>query len=240
MILYDTIIRDILKLTGDHCRCSWPYDSSRVWPSGSEFELLLRSDTAFELGGSGKDAISLTCVTTDSSLIPCDEVLLLGPDLPEISEDTPYARITLLLTGDIESDDDADTDTAFMEIQAMDFVKYHVFPKGFMLRASSQSSREQVRVGKEALSQGMCFSHVGNSLIRQYRENPNVRAVKMIFVTDPVFPYSSLQKLAARTTDITNSLNRILEGMPTECDSCGIREICDEIEGMRELHFGLR
>ena len=39
--------------------------------------------------------------------------------------------------GDIESDDEDDTEQAFRAIQDMDFVKYHVFPKGYMIRTSS-------------------------------------------------------------------------------------------------------
>ena len=34
------------------------------------------------------------------------------------------------------------------------------------------------------------------------------------------------------------SLSKILEGMPTDCGSCNLKAICDEVEGMRELHFG--
>ena len=42
---------------------------------------------------------------------------------------------------------------------------------------------------------------------------------------------------ARKVSGITRSLNTILEGIPTDCDSCGLKEICDEVEGMRELHF---
>ena len=38
--------------------------------------------------------------------------------------------------------------------------------------------------------------------------------------------------------DITMSLSKILEGMPTDCGSCNLKPICGEVEGMRELHFG--
>ena len=38
--------------------------------------------------------------------------------------------------------------------------------------------------------------------------------------------------------DITLTLSKILEGMPTDCNSCNLKPICDEVEGMKELHFG--
>ena len=34
------------------------------------------------------------------------------------------------------------------------------------------------------------------------------------------------------------TLSKILEGMATDCHSCSLREICDEVEGLKELHFG--
>ena len=57
--------------------------------------------------------------------------------------------------GDIESDDEDDTEQAFRAIQDMDFVKYHVFPKGYMIRTSSESNREQVRLSSAALKKGI-------------------------------------------------------------------------------------
>ena len=65
-----------------------------------------------------------------------DEILLWGPDLRELRGDTPYARIALLRVGDIESDDGDDT-VAYNAIKDMEFVRYHVFPRGYMLRFSS-------------------------------------------------------------------------------------------------------
>lgn len=38
--------------------------------------------------------------------------------------------------------------------------------------------------------------------------------------------------------DITMTLSKILEGMPTDCGACNLKPICDEVEGMKELHFG--
>ena len=40
--------------------------------------------------------------------------------------------------------------------------------------------------------------------------------------------------------EIRNSLSKIQKGLPTECSICDIREICNEVEGLRELHFGKR
>ena len=185
----------------------------------------------------GEDA-SVPGVTTSAQLVERDEILVFGPDLTELRGDSSYARIALLRVGDIESDDEDDTEQAFRAIQDMDFVKYHVFPKGYMIRTSSESNREQVRLSSAALKKGISFRAVGNDFIRQYKQNPNILAVKLIFITAPDADYAALEREAKTVRDITMSLSKILEGMPTDCGSCNLKPICDEVEGMRELHFG--
>ena len=120
----------------------------------------------------------------------------------------------------------------------MEFVKYHVFPRGYMFRISSEDFREQVRVSKTALKRGISFRSVGFDFIRQYLKNPNVLQVKVIFVTAVGVPYKELQGNAKKTADITRTLTHILDGMPADCGSCSLKSVCDEVEGMRELHFG--
>ena len=131
-----------------------------------------------------------------------------------------------------------DTEPLFRAIQDIDFVKYHVYPKGYMIRSSSDSHREQVRVSKEAASRGITFEQVGNSYIRQYKQNPNIKAVKLIFVTADDANFAEMRADAKKTRDITLTLSKILEGMATDCRTCNLKEICDEVEGLKELHFG--
>ena len=47
-----------------------------------------------------------------------------------------------------------------------------------------------------------------------------------------------MRKDAKRVRDITRTLSKILEGMQTDCSSCSLKSICDEVEGLKELHFG--
>lgn len=237
MELYNELIRETEGLLEGKPLQSWDYDSSAAWPDAGVSELVLGRDAAFELGGSGKPALHYTCVTTSPSLVERDQVLLWGPDLRELRADAPYARIALLRVGDIESDDGDDT-VAYNAIKDMEFVKYHVFPKGYMLRISTEDNREQVRVSRKALGEGMSFYRVGCDFIRCYRKNPNVLGVKLIFITAPDGPYEALAACGRRSTAITRTLCTILDGLPMDCSACHLKSICDEVEGMRELHFG--
>ena len=161
-----------------------------------------------------------------------DEVWLIGPDLNEIKGDCPFARIVLFSIQDV-----GEADEAYRALQDIEFVRYHVYPEGYMIRALSEDSREQVRVRRSAIRDGISFRSVGFDYIRKFKTNENVRGVRVIFITDPAIDYKALKETARKVGDITRSLNTILEGIPTDCDSCGLKEICDEVEGMRELHF---
>ena len=237
MELYNEVIRETERLLEGRPLQSWDYEAHMAWPDAGASELVLMRDAAYELGGSGKPALHYTCVTTSSDLVDRDQVLLWGPDLRELRADAPYTRIALLRVGDIESDDGDDT-VAYNAIKDMEFVKYHVFPKGYMLRISTEDNREQVRISRKALGAGMSFYRVGCDFIRCYRKNLNVLAVKLIFITAPDGPYEALADLGRRSVEITRTLCTILDGLPMDCSACHLKPVCDEVEGMRELHFG--
>ena len=237
MELYNSIIRSINEMTGHTGVKRYAWSASEAWNDAGAFELVMARDAACELGGDGKPAVNFTCVTNSPELVSQDEILLYGPELRELPPAAPYARVTLLRVGDIESDED-DTEQAFRAIQNMDFVKYRVFPKGFMIRTSSENHREQVRISREAVKNGISFEKIGNAFINKYKQDENVLAVKMIFITAADADYDALIKTATQVNKITLSLTKILEGMPTDCSNCQLKPICDEVEGMKELHFG--
>ena len=238
MKLYNSLIQEIPTHFGGSAPVVWPYSPGDRWTESQDFELVMMRDAACELGGNGKPGIGFTCVTTDPALVPRDEILLYGKDLRDLKDNCSYARIALFQVADIESDDEDDTEQAFRAIQSIDFVKYHVFPKGYMVRTSTEAQREQVRVSKNAIRDGISFRTVGNTFIRRYKQDANVLAVKLIFLTAADVDYSTLQTCAKQGKNITMTLSKILEGMPTDCGSCSLKSICDEVEGMKELHFG--
>ncbi len=238
MELYNSILARALTLGGSTPIRRYAYDPARAWPDNGSFELVMQREAALELGGGNRRAVNFTCVTSSPQLVSQDEILVCGPDLQELKADCDYIRVALIRVGVIESDDDDDTEEAFRAIQEIDFVKYRVFPKGYMIRTSAEKDREQVRISKDALRRGISFERVGADFIRQYKQNPHVMNASVLFITAPGADYDLAAKLAGNVRDITLSLSQILKGMPTDCGSCNLKPICDEVEGMRELHFG--
>lgn len=234
MELYNALIRGARGLYEAAPPQRWDYREADAWTDSGESELVMLRDAAFELGGSGSPSANFTCATSDADLVPRDEILLYGRDLSELTGDVPFARLVFLQVDEVLGEDDEAT---FQAIRDMEFVKYHVFPKGYMVRISSESNREQVRVSRDALRGGVSFRRIGASYIRAYHKNPHVKRVQVVFLTGhPAI--AELAQTAKKVDDITKTLTHILEGLPTDCGSCSLKPICDEVEGMREMHFG--
>lgn len=74
------------------------------------------------------------------------------------------------------------------------------------------------------------------SFLSQFKKEQHVRYVRQIFITDPSFPYNKLLKLSQESEGITVALDHIMKKLKMDCRTCSFKDICDEIEGMRELH----
>ena len=143
---------------------------------------------------------------------------------------------------DCEPDDleeDKDSEKAFAAIRNLEFVRYHVFPKGYMVRVSARSNQEQIRISRNALENGISFAKVGALYIRKYKEVSGVKNVRVIFITEKELVEKLLPN-ADKVDTITKTLTHILDGMPTDCGHCSMKPVCDEVDGMKELHLGKR
>lgn len=234
MKLYDGIIQETEDVLSAKMPKRYSYDPRKSWKDTGSGELVMRRDAAYELGGSGHPSVNYTCATT-SGRITENEILVYGPDLQEIRADVPFARILFLETKDLG--EESDTEKAYESIRNLEFVRYHVYPEGYMIRVSSESKQEQVRVSRKAIRGGITFARVGADYITKYLARPEVRYVRVIFITEPALA-EKLQPYADRVDAITKTLTHILDGIPTDCGSCQMKPVCDEVDGMRELHMG--
>lgn len=233
MELYNSTIREVIASLDSASPRSWGYDPGMAWKDLGQNELVLTRDAAFELGGTSNPAGNFTCVTTDASLVPEDKITVVGQDLREIRGDCPFCRVVMLHVNDISGDDQE----AFRTIRDMEFVKYHIYPDGYMMRVSPENQREQVRVSKQAIARGISFRNIGNSFIKKYKENGLIDHVSIYFVTSPKALCEEMVKTAKKVDKITMTLNHIMDGLSTDCTTCSFKTVCDEVEGMKELHF---
>lgn len=224
MEFFDSLISEVSALADTSQKATYAYNKDDMWPDIGYSQVILQRDTAFELEGVGFNLVT-------SSQID-DGMVVVGRELDNISNNRKFARICLV---QIEKSDDEQE--YYKVIKKADYVKYHFFPEGYMIRTTSRSHKESVRVAKSALKKGVSFEKVGNLLINKYKEHPKVKAVKVFFITDENADFKALESMAQKTTAITETLNHIMNNVTFDCDSCNLKPICDEVEGMKELHF---
>lgn len=222
MKFFDSLISDTEKLIS-----SFPqkvFSKEIPWTDAGQMQVILRRDTAFELEGVGFNIVTSGEVK--------DGIVLVGHNLNEIKENRKFARITV-----VQIEDSDDEQKAYNLIKKIDYVKYHCFPDGYMMRSTSRSHKEAVRVSKKALKDGADFQKIGSLLIEKYKENPAVKGVKVIFITAPDANYSEAEKIAEKNYLVAETLNHVMNSVNFDCDTCNLKAICDEVEGMKELHF---
>lgn len=224
MEFFDSLINEVTSLTANLSTEDFPFSSEKSWKDTGYSQVILQRDTAFELSGTGFNLVS----TSECN----DEIVVVGSDLQKIRSSCKFARVSVI---QIEKQDDEQK--YYNLIRKIEYVKYHCFPDGYMIRTTSRSHKEAVRVARSALKNGISFEKVGNLLISKYKEIPGVKGVRVIFVTDQSADFKVLERLAEKGNSITEALNHIMNSVKFDCDSCNLKPICDEVEGMKELHF---
>lgn len=224
MDFFNTLIQDTNALLGNFAQKAYTYNKDNAWTDVGYNQVILQRDSAYELSGTG-----FNLVTTEDLE---DEVVVIGEDLNSIKGDRKFARISLVQIAGTKQEQDA-----YNLIRKIEYVKYHYFPDGYMIRTSSRSHQEAVRVSKSAIKKGISFEAVGNLLINKYKEIPAVKGVKVIFVTEEGVDFNALSALAVKNNQITETLNHVMNSVNFDCSTCNLKPICDEVEGMKELHF---
>lgn len=226
---YDETIRELNQLLA-------PYGEERItknvdedsfcWDS-LDRQFLMKSDAAVELGGNNLPAASGVLYTCSD--IPEMLVTLYGPDLPAMRGDRPYGRVTLVR---LREEYVTEEFKLYNLIRSIEYVRYHVNPRGYMPRISTVQNREQVRVSKDALREGLDFYKVGRVYQEAYLKHPAVAAAETVFITLERFDYKALQALLDRGESITMSLDHPLNSLKMDCGSCNLKPVCDEVEAL--------
>lgn len=231
MKLYDEFIKQISELLAS----SLIIDKKADWPIVNDRSMILKSYMAFELGGGQNTGLGITVITDNNNLISEDKICLLGPDICNIKSDTSYARIALVK---IKNNLNLEGENLYDTIRNLEHVRYHIYPKGFMTRASSTMNRETVRVSREAVVNGLDFAQIGTITINEYHKNPIVEAVHIYYITDNNFDFTKIKTISNKCEATTKAIDHILKNIQMDCNSCHLQPICDEVDGLKELHFG--
>lgn len=225
MKLYNNLIKSLQELLCD----SEKLEGAALLKQGDKNPILLKSDTAFELGGSQKSCVSSLAVSSDLKFT--NGVYLLGNDLNEIKCDSPFAKVVFVEVEDFENEQQT-----FDKIKELEALRYKLSIDGFMTRASAFSQREQIRVSKSAIKNGVTFSQYGNTILNEYLSFDFVKSADIYFITD-FHDFEKLNSISQKISQTTSALNHIFDNIMFDCSTCNLKEICDEVEGLKELHF---
>lgn len=224
MEIFSSLIKEFNSYIEPFSKKEYDYKEDNAWADAGHNQVILQRETFFELDGVGFNLLTSSHID--------DGIVVIGKDLQEIKENTKFARVSF-----IEFEEAQTAQKTYNLIRKIEYTKYHFFPDGYMIRTSSRAHKESVRVSKNAIKGGLDFQKVGTLLINKYKENPAVKGVKIFFVTEKNADFSKLEQLSRKSNEITETLNQVMNDLKFDCDTCNLKAICDEVEGMRELHF---
>lgn len=198
----------------------------RVGP-GANRGIILRGDTAVELGNPTAGSCAFVLWTETLSLVRNGRITLIGRDIPEApGASLPFGQV-LVVAGD---------DLGAEEHQALTQAQYIADQiEGYMVRSSSRNIWS--RISKDAAAKGFCFETLGRALMAIYRSTlPKVRAVEAVFIT-------SSKEDVAQLNDVANEVREIgaeivkehwkAKGYDLDCDldcrSCHDKDVCDDV-----------
>jgi CO dehydrogenase/acetyl-CoA synthase beta subunit len=209
---------------------TWTESPNYGWPSGGGRNIVLKDDMGLELGSPEKDSVSCLLWTGDMTRIVDGRITLVGPDFPEcMGKSLPFSKVVL---AGVEGFDE---DNAYDRHKDLDFLRYELDLKGFMMRAVSQYMREWCRISTEALSRGFSARTLGSSLIRLFRGMPYVKAVEVIYFTSSMDDVARLRDITAPAEKIIAAMNKMAAEMDFECARCDYQDVCDEAEGLKSM-----
>ncbi len=225
MKLYNNLINEIK----DCLQNSKVLSSGKSLNVSNKNSVIFLSDSAFELGGNSKPCVSSLAVSSDK--VFSNSVHLLGDDLNQIETDSPFSKFVFIQIENFENEQET-----FNKIKELEALRYHLSVDGFMTRASALNMREQIRVSKKAIKSGVTFADYGQTLLREFLKFDYVKSAEIYFVTN-FDEFEKLDSVAKKINQTTSALNHIFDNVMFDCSSCNLKEICDEVDGLKELHL---
>jgi CO dehydrogenase/acetyl-CoA synthase beta subunit len=224
-------IRDYLSRAREDNKVTETLHSRRIeWPSGNDRNLVLAQDTEVELGNPKDASTSFILWGNDSHKILDARISLIGPDLPESrGKQLPFGKVVLIGGNHFTAEN------AYDRYREMESIRFHIDLQGYMIRAVSQYQREWSRVSREAVNMGFSLNILGGALIDKLREKDYVKAVEVIFVTSGREDVIKLKGIAEQVGRITSAMNKMVEEMSFDCDTCEYEDVCGEVAALRSM-----
>ncbi len=201
-----------------------------AWPEGRRGNVVLRADTAVELGSPEQESVALLVWTEALPLVRDGVLTLVGPEVGESAgRSLPFGKVAILgVTG-------FDEDTWQERQRELDLRRYELNLWGYMMRAASGHGREWGRVSREAVEKGFSLHTLGGALVRSYRSLPYVASAEMLFVTSSRADVRALEAIARGAARRIGARYKMATEVSRACDACGFSDVCSEADALRAV-----
>jgi CO dehydrogenase/acetyl-CoA synthase beta subunit len=192
--------------------------------------LILKEDTAVELGGPATDGTTFLLWTNDVSLVPDGRVTLIGPDITETTANVlPFGQVTLVAGSSLNKEIQPKLERDLRDAENV---------PGYAVR--STGGRIWSRVSRQAHDQGFSLQRLGSTILGRLRvKQAAVTAAEIIFVTSSQEDVQSLERIGAQVRKLSHDLRRERLKQVSDdvyecrsgvsCDVCADNEVCSDI-----------
>lgn len=208
----------------------------KPWPITEKPSFLMERESVLELGGYPRKSTCLIGATTNLELVNRDQISCYG-DLELFNKAAKHISFGIVILLNIQ---EPKPEMVYEEVKNLQYSFYKMHMENIMLRSSLQQLQVNLRLGKQAFKKDVTLEQIGSTIVSKYRELPNVKHVQVAFLLGEELPYGLINACAEKNTEILLALNNMIDREGLSCGTCGLKEICNEVEGLRQTHMDLR
>lgn len=231
-MIFDALLDEIRNhIQGDYSRRSFEYDPNTQWGLIKMSPLVLKSTMGLELAAPNCSGVSALLPTNDSDKVKDGRITVIGKSISELEgKSVSFGKLVFIHMEEMSDE------LLYEKIQTLDLVRHDLYLDGYMVRSSPNEPKEWIRISKEAIKKGFSFKILGSLMMEVYKKIDYVRGVEIVFITESDTLIQNLQKASYKIFLGTKALNKIFDDLEYDCDECNFQDICDEIDGMKEMH----
>ncbi|MBF0120087.1 MAG: hypothetical protein HQK79_14735 [Desulfobacterales bacterium] len=233
MALFDDIITEIHEfgLNSKEFTCS----NKLKWPEAGSRDIIMAQDVYVELGNPQDESAAFLVWTENIEKVRDGKIHLIGPDIKESTgKRIPFGKAVIVGVSPIKNEN------PYERYREMEFLRYDLSLKGYMLRGVSQFMREWSRISVDAVKSGFSFQILGSALIAQLKRKPFVNSVEIFFVTHSCEKVRILKEIGERAMRYIQAMTKMAEEMDFDCSSCEFQTVCNDAGEMRVIRDSIR
>ncbi|QUN06991.1 hypothetical protein KDN34_06025 [Shewanella yunxiaonensis] len=219
-----------IELTKESCISSLASQKLFRFGDQSVSRLVLKSDSAIELGGPTTTSVSMLLAEYSSKASNINEIIINGNlNLENIEDATIAFGQVVIINGSLITNRDV--------IKANEIIRSGIYFDGLMLK--SQNEIIWYRISKSLLKLGFSIKTLAQGVIFSLlSEIPTIESVKIYFTSDKDNDIRKLSEELSEVKKITKSIKEsvwlekginIQDGSITHCGSCSDKSTCTNI-----------